>query len=353
MGFQSMCDRSHWPDCNWCNSTHANSSSSSASVSSKPVGAGAGAPVPSDTSSSGEAGGSSGDSDDSDRETTEMRRLRLRVRRDVAADASAAEAGDGHSHGSENGHGHGHEHGYAGMDMDMDESDPGESGAYTVLLGTVEDPFVDPAIADEWDTLPWSNGTSGDAQMESFRAQGHAVNAWTHSMHRPMLLRRDPHPAPAPDPEPQHADKEKKQQRPHSSKTKPKTKPKTKAKSKSKHHKQKQPSHHTRRAEPGAPSKPPPAAATASRAAKAGVDKGPQVSATQKPSSTSKSPSCTPSTTYVAPTASESDFVSSFPLRCPGSESARAGTSADAVDARCKFGKQRTVCAGTSSGTGR
>ena len=273
---------------------------------------GAAAPVPSDSSNDGSSNGGSGgagDSDDSDRETTEMRRLRLRVRRDIAADAGATDAEAGDSSGQGPGYGYG----YAGAD------ESGESGAHTVLLGTVEDPFVDPAIADEWDTLPWSNGTSGDAQMESFRAQGHAVNAWTHNMHRPMLLRRDPHPdpdpAPAPDPEakpaPAHSGSGKKHRPQHSSKGKTKTKTKTKAKSK--HPKQKQPSHHTRRAEPGAPSKPPPAAATASRAAKAGVDKGPQVSATQKPSSTSKSPSCTPSTTYVAPTASESEFIPSFP----------------------------------------
>jgi len=55
-----------------------------------------------------------------------------------------------------------------------------------------------------------------------------------------------------------------------------------------------------------AKSKPPPAAVTASRAAQAGADKGPQVSATKAPSSNSQAPSCTVSSTYVAPTASES-----------------------------------------------
>jgi len=53
-------------------------------------------------------------------------------------------------------------------------------------------------------------------------------------------------------------------------------------------------------------SKPPPAAVTASRAAQAGADKGPQVSATKAPSSSSKAPSCTVSSTYVAPTATYS-----------------------------------------------
>ena len=53
----------------------------------------------------------------------------------------------------------------------------------------------------------------------------------------------------------------------------------------------------------GQGNKPPGAAVTASRAAQAGADNGPQVSATRKPSS-SAGPTCTVSSTYVAPTAS-------------------------------------------------
>lgn len=127
-----------------------------------------------------------------------------------------------------------------------------------ILLGTVEDPFIDPSSAD-WNSLPWWNETSTDQVVEDDRRAGHGVNAWG-NFRRPM--KRDGQ---------DYVDQVEEDSRELDKRA----------------------------------GKPPPAAVTASRAAKSGADKGPQVGATQKPSPTKGKPSCTPSSTYVAPTASE------------------------------------------------
>lgn len=145
----------------------------------------------------------------------------------------------------------------------IEHKDAHDSSGGAVLLGTVEDPFIDPNASADWSSLPWWNETSTDQAVEDDRRAGHGVNAWG-NFRRPMSKRDDG--------EEQH---EMEKRAP---------------------------------AAPG-PSKPPPAAVTASRAAKSGADRGPQVSATQKPSSTKGKPSCTPSSTYVAPTASKPDMT--------------------------------------------
>ena len=227
---------SHWPDCNWCNASHVNTTSASGPASTAPVQAGLPADDKDDDPSASE-----------DHDSTEPRKRDLsheQSQQFFERDGSVSSPSSPEEQP---------------LIEDKNAQDPNKG---VVVLGTVEDPFIDPSTAD-WGSLPWWNETQTDQAVEDDRRAGHGVNAWG-NFRRPMNKR---------DTEEQHEEQVGLEKRAP--------------------------------AAPG-PSKPPPAAVTASRAAKSGADRGPQVGATQKPSSTKGKPSCTPSSTYVAPTASES-----------------------------------------------